>query len=152
MDLGGHEIWAAVFSTFILVLFLLAGAFRRPAAAAEPQWKASWITHPTAPLREPLVLHFRRSLQLDSKPARYVVHVSADNRFILYVNGHRVGDGPASGDLAHWRYETFDLADYLRERDTIVTDTVSCSWRSEYLRQDIAGISPRMALSRTYGG
>ena len=22
-------------------------------------WKASWITHPTAPLREPLVLHFR---------------------------------------------------------------------------------------------
>jgi alpha-L-rhamnosidase len=111
-------------STFALVLFLLAGVFPRPAAAAEPQWKASWITHPTAPLREPLVLHFRRSLQLDTKPARYVVHVSADNRFILYVNGHRVGDGPARGDLAHWRYETFDLAEYLSAGTNLVTATV----------------------------
>ena len=38
---------------------------------------------------------------------------SADNRFILYVNGARVGDGPARGDLTHWRYERFDLAPYL---------------------------------------
>ena len=22
-------------------------------------WQASWVTHPTAPLREPVVLHFR---------------------------------------------------------------------------------------------
>ena len=92
--------------------------------AAEPLWKASWITHPTAPLREPIVLHFRRSLQLDSKPARFVVHVSADNRFILYVNGHRVGDGPARGDLPHWRYETFDLAPYLSAGANLVTATV----------------------------
>ena len=68
-------------------------------------------SHPTAPLREPIVLHFRRSLQARIPSlGGYVVHVSADNRFILYVNGHRVGDGPARGDLAHWRYETFDLA------------------------------------------
>jgi alpha-L-rhamnosidase len=107
--------------SLVLVLFLLAG---KPTTAAEPQWKASWITHPTAPLREPLVLHFRRSLQLDTKPARYVVHVSADNRFILYVNGHRVGDGPARGDLAHWRYETFDLAEYLSAGTNLVTATV----------------------------
>ncbi len=97
-------------SAFTLVLFVFSGALPIGVLAAQPQWKASWITHPTAPLREPIVLHFRRSLQLESKPARYVVHVSADNRFILYVNGHRVGDGPARGDLAHWRYETFDLA------------------------------------------
>ena len=89
-----------------------------------PDWKAMWITHPTAPLREPLVLHFRRSLQLDAKPARYIVHVSADNRFLLFVNGHRVGDGPARGDLAHWRYETFDLAEYLTAGKNTVTATV----------------------------
>src|ERR1700723_1151253 len=58
-------------------------------------WIASWITHPTAPLREPLVLHFRRSLDLTSVPTRYVVRLSADNRFILFVNGRRVGEGPA---------------------------------------------------------
>ena len=73
------------------------------------EWKASWVTHPTAPLREPVVLHFRRMLSLATVPATYPVRVSADNRFILYVNGHRAGDGPR-GDLAHWRYERFDLA------------------------------------------
>lgn len=87
-------------------------------------WHASWVTHPTAPLREPLVLHFRRSLQLAAVPASYPVRVSADNRFILYVNGHRVGDGPARGDLPHWRYERFDLAPYLQAGQNLITATV----------------------------
>ena len=87
-------------------------------------WKASWITHPTAPLREPLVLHFRRELTLAAVPASYLVRVSADNRFILFVNGHRVGDGPARGDLAHWRYERFDLASLLKPGENLITATV----------------------------
>jgi hypothetical protein len=86
-------------------------------------WKASWITHPTAPLREPLVLHFRRELTLAAVPASYLVRVSADNRFILFVNGHRVGDGPARGDLAHWRYERFDLASLLKPGENLITAT-----------------------------
>ena len=87
-------------------------------------WKAAWVTHPTAPLRDPVVLHFRRTLELASVPATYTVRVSADNRFILYVNGHRVGDGPARGDLTHWRYERFDLAPYLQAGQNLVTATV----------------------------
>ena len=50
--------------------------------------------------------------------------VSADNRFILYVNGKRVGDGPARGDLTHWRYERFDLAPYLQQGQNLITATV----------------------------
>ncbi len=88
------------------------------------EWKAAWVTHPTAPLREPLILHFRRTLDLPSVPAGYTVRVSADNRFILYVNGKRVGDGPARGDLSHWRYERFDLAPYLQPGHNLITATV----------------------------
>jgi alpha-L-rhamnosidase len=98
--------------------------FALNAFGAQAEWQARWITHPTAPLREPLVLHFRRSLELQTKPAHYVVHVSADNRFVLYINGRRVGDGPARGDLAHWRYETFDLAPYLSAGTNLVAATV----------------------------
>ena len=87
-------------------------------------WSASWITHPTAPLREPIVLHFRRPLKLGAVPANYVVRVSADNRFILFVNGTRVGDGPARGDLGHWRYERFDLAPLLKAGENLITATV----------------------------
>jgi alpha-L-rhamnosidase len=88
------------------------------------EWHASWITHPTAPLRDPIVLHFRREMSLASAPASYIVRVSADNRFILCVNGKRVGDGPARGDLTHWRYERFDLAPYLRPGSNLITATV----------------------------
>lgn len=94
------------------------------ADALHHEWSASWVTHPTAPLREPLVLHFRRALDLPSVPASYLVRVSADNRFILYVNGTRIGDGPARGDLAHWRYERFDLAPYLKSGHNLITATV----------------------------
>jgi len=88
------------------------------------EWRASWVTHPTAPLREPVVLHFRRTLTLASVPASYPVRVSADNRFQLFVNGHRVGDGPARGDLTHWRYERFDIAPLLQPGQNLITATV----------------------------
>ena len=91
---------------------------------AQRTWHAAWVTHPTAPLREPLVLHFRRTVDLAAVPASYLVRVSADNRFILYVNGQRVGDGPARGDLTHWRYERFDLAPYLKSGQNLITATV----------------------------
>jgi alpha-L-rhamnosidase len=111
---------------FILTLapLNLFGQTTVQADAPHHEWKAAWIAHPTAPLREPLVLHFRRSLDLPSVPTPYTVRVSADNRFILYVNGHRVGDGPARGDLTHWRYEQFDLSPYLRPGHNLITATV----------------------------
>jgi alpha-L-rhamnosidase len=115
---------------FFAFLLLLASAFALKAQAPQMSdpphhdWHAGWITHPTAPLREPAVLHFRRTLRLATVPASYVVRVSADNRFILYVNGHRAGDGPARGDLTHWRYERFDLAPLLKPGENLITATV----------------------------
>jgi hypothetical protein len=103
---------------------LLAAQNPLPPDPPHREWKAAWITHPTAPLREPIVLHFRRTLSLPAVPSRYTVRVSADNRFILYVNGQRVGDGPARGDLTHWRYERFDLAPMLHSGSNLITATV----------------------------
>ena len=87
-------------------------------------WSAQWISHPTAPLKDPITLHFKKQLALAVAPGQFVVHVSADNRFVLYVNGQRVGDGPARGDLAHWRYETFDLAPLLKVGSNTIAATV----------------------------
>ncbi|MGA9669036.1 MAG: hypothetical protein WBQ94_07505, partial [Terracidiphilus sp.] len=131
----------------ILVLFALALASSALQAQNQPDpphhdWHASWITHPTAPLREPLVLHFRRSLTLAAVPSAYVVRVSADNRFILYVNGKRVGDGPARGDLSHWRYERFDLTPFLKAGENLITATV---WNWGILAP-VAQMSDRIAF------
>jgi alpha-L-rhamnosidase len=105
-------------------------------------WHTAWVSDPAAPLREPLVLHFRRALTLQAAPAGYIVRVSADNRFILYVNGRRVGDGPARGDLAHWRYELFNLAPYLHAGENLIAATV-WNWG---VYAPIAQISDRTAF------
>ena len=115
--------------TLILFVLLLTSLVLSAQTLNQPdppqrEWKAAWVTHPTAPLREPIVLHFRRSLTLAAVPANYPVRVSADNRFILFVNGQRVGDGPARGDLTHWRYERFDLAPLLHVGQNLIAATV----------------------------
>ncbi|GAB3931049.1 alpha-L-rhamnosidase N-terminal domain-containing protein [Larkinella terrae] len=76
-------------------------------------WKAQWIGHPTAPIRAYGVYHFRKSFELAQKPGRFVINVSGDNRYRLFVNGKAVVSGPARSDLQNWNYETVDIAPYL---------------------------------------
>ncbi len=77
------------------------------------RWPASWISHPTASLTDYGVFHFRRTFDLESQPEKFIIHVSADNRYRLFVNERNVCHGPARGDLMHWRFETVDIAPYL---------------------------------------
>jgi hypothetical protein len=77
------------------------------------RWQASWVSHPTASLKDYGVYHFRRTFDLNSQPEKFIIHVSADNRYHLFVNGQSVCRGPARGDFMHWRYETVDIAPYL---------------------------------------
>jgi alpha-L-rhamnosidase len=77
-------------------------------------WAARWIDMPGVSVQDYGVYHFRRSFDLPNKPEHFVIHVSGDNRYELYVNGKRVSWGPARSDLTHWRYETVDIAPELR--------------------------------------
>lgn len=77
-------------------------------------WPSSWITCPDVPQRAYGVYHFRKTVSLAQKPARFVVHASGDNRYRLFVNGQAVCSGPARGDLYNWYFETVDIAPYLQ--------------------------------------
>jgi len=70
------------------------------------------------------MLHFRKKIELERVPEHFLIDVSADNRFLLMVNQQRVGSGPARGDLAHWRYEVYDLARYLHVGKNVLAATV----------------------------
>ena len=72
-----------------------------------------WITHPEAQ-STPVVLEFARELTLNQPPAAWPVRITADNRFILIVNGRSVARGPSTGTLANWRVATVDIAPWLR--------------------------------------
>ena len=52
------------------------------------------------------------------------MHTSGDNRYQLFVNGQRAAWGPARGDLFHWRYETVDIAGFLRPGKNLLAAVV----------------------------
>ncbi len=122
----------------------------------DAHWDAGWIGCPGASPTDYGVYHFRRRIVLADQPSRFVVHVSADNRYKLYVNGREAADGPARGDLAHWRYESVDLAPWLKQGENLLATVVwNCgeerpwaqlSHRTAFLLQ---GDSPLEAVANT---
>ncbi|MDB5144026.1 MAG: Bacterial alpha-L-rhamnosidase [Mucilaginibacter sp.] len=99
---------------FFLIV-LLACSSILPSYGHSPQkpWNAQWIAAPGDDGISYGIFYFRKSIILPAKPTSFIVHVSADNRYKLYVNGTLVSLGPARCDTYYWNYETVDLAPYL---------------------------------------
>jgi hypothetical protein len=96
-----------------LIYAVLFAANALAQAPLNKTWQAWWIACPGAAPFGYGVYHFRKAITLERKPERFVVHVSADNRYRFFVNGEFVASGPAQSDLRNWRYETLDLAPHL---------------------------------------
>ena len=77
-------------------------------------WNAMWIEVPGTQPKDYGVYYFRKDVDLNAKPSKFVVYVSGDTRYKLYVNGELASLGPARNDSKHWNYETVDLAPYLK--------------------------------------
>ena len=87
-------------------------------------WNANWIEAPNTKPHDYAVYHFRKVFSLDEKPGQFIIHVSADNRYKLFVNGEMVSFGPAKGDLYHWNFETVDIASHLNAGKNIIAAIV----------------------------
>jgi len=96
------------------------------------EWPVNWVEHPNlkatppAPVtggfwpglgatenpdargKMPVVVAYRRILNLDHA-SKFRLHISADERYELFVDGERVGRGPERGDRYCWFYETYEL-------------------------------------------
>ncbi|MES2647293.1 MAG: alpha-L-rhamnosidase C-terminal domain-containing protein [Bacteroidota bacterium] len=108
-------------------------------------WHAQWITSPgsdqvnqwNASSNESLkaygVYKFRKSFELASQPTSFIVHVSGDNRYKLYVNGKLVSLGPARGDLYFWNFETVDIAKYLQPGNNTIA---ALAWNDGKLKPE----------------
>jgi len=106
----------AILLSLFLLVFEVGTAQQVPVnpALLKDHWPASWITCPGVSLRSYGIYHFRKTFTLAGQPASFIVHVSADNRYRLFVNGTPVCNGPARGDLYNWYFETVDLAPWLK--------------------------------------
>ena len=120
----------------LLILALLPFLFISIHASAQKEtmdtvhWKAHWINVPGLQKDYEYCL-FRKIINLPTRPTAFVVKVSGDNRYKLFVNGQQASLGPARSDFYHWNYETVDLGPYLQAGDNVISAIVvnEGSWR-----------------------
>ncbi len=67
-----------------------------------------WVTHPEAAERRPVLAGYRRSFAVAADTVLRC-HVSADERYELYLDGRRVSRGSDRGDLERWHFESLEL-------------------------------------------
>lgn len=89
--------------------------------------KSKWIWTPgfdDAAAKGQFVL-FRRAFELEQKPTFEVtLHVSADTRYRLYLNGESIGFGPAKSYLSRWYYDTFNITADLKQGTNVLAARV----------------------------
>lgn len=106
--------------TFI-VLIIITLNLKLFSQVAQP---APWVAYPSASQTHYGVYHFRKSFDLEKVPEKLVIHISADNRYNLFVNGKRVCYGPAKGDLQTYKYDIIDLVPYLKSGENLLAALV----------------------------
>ena len=63
---------------------------------------------------------FRKTFHLDRVPERAPARITADSRYVLFVNGHEVFRGPSRSQPRRQMYDLFDLAPYLKTGDNVI--------------------------------
>ena len=99
----------------------------RPADFPEVRWHGHWIApdlpdHHPAPISISQALptaafgrsQYRLEFELEAVPGRVPARLTADSRYVLWVNGVEVGRGPIRSQPRRMRYDEYDLAPYLR--------------------------------------
>ena len=90
---------------------------RRDIACPQACWL--WTAYPGGDLINRWV-QVRRVLTLDAAPTRAVVHVTADTRYRLFVNGEAVNEGPARGFQDAWPYDSVDITPWLVAGENVI--------------------------------
>ena len=103
----------ARFVTSIIMLSPLAiGSMNAETTASRLQ--SSMIWSPAAPAGKQAYVAFRNSFELDRKPASAPLHLFADSRYMLWVNGSHVLRGPCRFNPKRPEFDTLDIAPHLR--------------------------------------
>lgn len=86
--------------------------------------------------------YFRRDLTLTQLPKRLVLHLFADSRYLLHVNGQPIGHGPARFHHHSPEYDSYDLAPYLTlGRNVIAVHVVAFGAPTYFQRQGLGAFT-----------
>ena len=86
--------------------------------------KAKWIWIRGDPRPRNTYVQFRKILQLARAPKNALVHVSADCRYVLYVNGTVAGRGPLPTHTRYKQVDVYDVGSLMRRGENVVAALV----------------------------
>jgi alpha-L-rhamnosidase len=68
---------------------------------------------------------FRKAFDLQVVPSEALARITADSRYVLWVNGREVGRGPARSQPYRQRYDGYDLAPFLSAGRNVIAVLVT---------------------------
>ncbi len=71
-------------------------------------WPVQWICHPGVHADDVVVMAFRSSITCETQQ-KVRLHITADERYELFIDGERVARGSEAGSPEQWFYETYDI-------------------------------------------
>lgn len=71
------------------------------------QWPCHWISAPELP-KTPFVCAYRLAFEAE-EAAEVRIHVTADERYLLFLDGEEIGRGSDRGDANNWFFESYDI-------------------------------------------
>ncbi|NLP85194.1 hypothetical protein HF576_15205 [Microbacterium sp. CFH 90308] len=74
-------------------------------------WRGGWVGAPQSV--DGSRLHrvaFRTRVDLATTPTSLPIRISADSRYVLWVNGREIGRGPVRGQPYRWTFDSYDIA------------------------------------------
>ena len=84
------------------------------AVCANVNWQADWIWFGDEAAPFHYFLYVKRNFDLAAAPAAAALHITATDRYRLFVNGVYLGRGPERCDARFQSYDTHDLSEVLR--------------------------------------
>jgi alpha-L-rhamnosidase len=105
---------------------------------------------------DPHPFHFhlmaRRNFNLEAAPRVAVVHITAEDRYLLYANGAYRGRGPARSDARLKSYDTYDVTPHLRRgANTIAVLAYHYGCMNGYTRDTRAGLFAQLEVTAPDG-
>lgn len=76
-------------------------------------WKAKWIWDESGKHPRNYWLAFRKTFDKPEDIDDAVLNITADSRYVVYINGKRVGFGPVRSWPFEYSYDTYYIKDYL---------------------------------------
>lgn len=91
-----------------------------PASAVDPigstlQGVMIWDAEDTSSPVSPTSVGFRKKIILSETPASATLHIFADTRYLLWINGTYVARGPNRFDPKRPEYDTLNVSEYLNQ-------------------------------------